>query len=323
MLRAPPAAAARLAPPRRRAAASRGHPVTAAAAAPQPPACPPLPAGCVSVVLLAGGSGKRFGASMPKQYLPLAGVPIALHSLATFCALPEVGEVVVVCDPAYRDLFEAFVLSPPPDLLGFARTSAGGELGPPAAMPPLRFALPGAERQDSVQSGLAACAPGARLVAVHDSARPLVTRAEVRAVLADADASGAAVLGAPAKATIKLARTGWGPNGDAGPPPSAAATSPSADHAPYLFVERTLERDKLWEVHTPQVARPALFAAGFALVASRSLAVTDDVSVVEALGGAVRLTRGRYTNIKVTTPEDLEIAEKLLAEQRRAGGGGA
>ncbi len=70
-----------------------------------------------------GGVGKRMGANMPKQYLPLRGQPIALYSLQTFADMPEVGEVVVVCDPSYRDVFQGAKLS--------------------RALP-LKFALPGA-----------------------------------------------------------------------------------------------------------------------------------------------------------------------------------
>ena len=79
----------------------------------------------VSLVLLAGGVGKRMGADMPKQYLPLLGTPIALYSLKKFAEMEEVGEIVVVCDPSYRDVFEECEVSKP-----------------------VVFALPGKERQD-------------------------------------------------------------------------------------------------------------------------------------------------------------------------------
>lgn len=108
-------------------------------------------------------------------------------------------------------------------------------------------------------------------------------------MLRDAAEHGAAVLGVPSKATIKEGK----PDG---------------------FVLRTLDRSCLWEIHTPQVATPALFFRGFDFVASHKLAVTDDVSVVEALGEPVKLTLGRYTNLKVTTPEDMGLAERLLSE---------
>ena len=140
--------------------------------------------------------------------------------------------------------------------------------------PALAWAAPGAERQDSVQNGLAAVSPDATLVAVHDSARPVVDADDVRRCLADAAAVGAAVLGVPVKPTIKEV----GPDGR---------------------VVRTLVREGWWEVQTPQVIRPALLRAGFEAAAAGGWAVTDDVSLIEGLGLPVRVTPGSYTNIKV------------------------
>nr|GEV04470.1 2-C-methyl-D-erythritol 4-phosphate cytidylyltransferase, chloroplastic [Tanacetum cinerariifolium] len=118
----------------------------------------------VSVLLLAGGKGKRMGASMPKQYLPLLGQPIALYSFYTFSRMPEVKEIVVVCDPSYQDIFED------------AREKINLDL---------KFALPGKERQDSVYSGLQTIDLNSELVCVHDSARPLVTSSDVEKSVAD------------------------------------------------------------------------------------------------------------------------------------------
>ena len=136
----------------------------------------------VSVVLLAGGVGKRMKADMPKQYLPLLGTPIALYSLKKFAEMEEVGEIVVVCDPSYRDIFEGCPVSKP-----------------------VKFALPGKERQDSVFNGLSEVREGAALAAIHDSARPLVDLADVRRCCADAMEHGAAVLAVRCKATVKEA----------------------------------------------------------------------------------------------------------------------
>ncbi|KAG2407108.1 2-C-methyl-D-erythritol 4-phosphate cytidylyltransferase [Vigna angularis] len=174
----------------------------------------------VSVVLLAGGQGKRMGAIVPKQYLPLFGQPIALFSFHTFFHMFEVKEVVVVCDPSYRDVFED------------AKGNYEAEL---------KFALPGKERQDSVYNGLQECA-----------------------VLADGLSNGAAVLGVPVKATIK------------------------------------------------EVIKPELLRKGFELVNREGLEVTDDVSIVEHLKHPVYITEGSYTNIKVTTPDDMLLAERIL-----------
>jgi len=157
--------------------------------------------------------------------------------------------------------------------------------------PRITFADPGKERQDSVSNGLAQVPQDASLVCIHDSARPLVTRECVEQVLADASTHGAAVLAVPMKATVKESADGE-------------------------FVLRTLQRSRLWEIQTPQVATPALLQRGFERVAAEGLEVTDDVSVVEVLGEPVKLTVGEYTNLKVTTPDDLPLAEQILREAR-------
>ncbi|XP_050273070.1 2-C-methyl-D-erythritol 4-phosphate cytidylyltransferase, chloroplastic isoform X1 [Quercus robur] len=221
----------------------------------------------VSVILLAGGKGKRMGASMPKQYLPLLGQPIALYSFYTFSRLIEVKEIIVVCDPSYKDIFEG------------AKENIHVEL---------KFTLPGKERQDSVYSGLQAVDLNSELVCVHDSARPLVSSGDTEKVLKDGWLNGAAVLGVPVKATIKEANS-------------------------ESFVVRTLDRKTLWEMQTPQVIKPELLKKGFELVNREGLEVTDDVSIVEHLKHPVYITEGSYTNIKVTTPDDLLLAERILS----------
>ncbi|KAF6147278.1 hypothetical protein GIB67_033940 [Kingdonia uniflora] len=194
----------------------------------------------VSVLLLAGGKGKRMGANMPKQYLPLLGQPIALYSFYTFAQMIQVKEIIVVCDPSYRDIFQDVSHKINVDL---------------------KFALPGKERQDSVFNGLQ--------------------------VLSDGWQNGAAVLGVPVKATIKEANC-------------------------ESFVVKTLDRKTLWEMQTPQIIKPALLRKGFELVNREGLEVTDDVSIVEHLKHPVYITEGSYTNIKVTTPDDLLLAERIL-----------
>lgn len=221
----------------------------------------------VSVVLLAGGKGKRMGVTMPKQYLPLLGQPIALYSFYTFCQMNQVKEIIVVCDSSYKDVFED--------------ASEEISIG-------LKFALPGKERQDSVFSGLQEIDGSSELVCVHDSARPLVSAGDIEKVLTDGWLHGAAVLGVPVKATIKEANR-------------------------ESFVVKTLDRKTLWEMQTPQVMKPELLRKGFELVNRNHLEVTDDVSIVEHLKHPVYITEGSYTNIKVTTPDDLLLAERILS----------
>ncbi|GMY04928.1 2-C-methyl-D-erythritol 4-phosphate cytidylyltransferase, chloroplastic isoform X1 [Fagus crenata] len=208
-----------------------------------------------------------MGASMPKQYLPLIGQPIALYSLYTFSQLIEVKEIIVVCDPSYQDIFEGTTEKIHVEL---------------------KFTLPGKERQDSVYSGLQAVDLNSELVCIHDSARPLASSGDIEKVLKDGWLNGAAVLGVPVKATIKEA------NSDS-------------------FVVKTLDRKTLWEMQTPQVIKPELLKKGFELVNREGLEVTDDVSIVEHLKHPVYITEGSYTNIKVTTPDDLLLAERILS----------
>jgi 2-C-methyl-D-erythritol 4-phosphate cytidylyltransferase len=158
----------------------------------------------------------------------------------------------------------------------------------------LQFAEPGAERQGSVENGLNKLVEMSdsqcQYAAIHDSARPLVTIKEVCNVVSDAKDHGAAVLGVPCKATIKESEDGE-------------------------FVQRTVPRSRLFEVHTPQVVQIETLLRGFRKVAEENLEVTDDVSIVEALGEPVKITRGEYTNLKITTPEDMDVAEAILEDR--------
>ena len=241
----------------------------------------------VAVVLLAGGVGSRMKADRPKQFLELCGKPVLEHSLDLFLGLEGINSVVLVIDASYRDRF--------------AEYAAGGKLS---------FADPGAERQDSVRSGLDGILDGSALVCIHDAARPLVTPKEIFDVIGDARAHGAAVLGVPVKATVSAGVLFY-----LGPPRARAQVKESDDGE---FVLRTVDRSRLWEVHTPQVIKPDLLLEGFDRVREQGLEVTDDVSIVEQLGLPVKLTRGEYTNLKVTTPDDMVVATQILDERAAA-----
>lgn len=240
----------------------------------------------VGFVVLAGGTGSRMKANIPKQYLQLRGKPVLHHSLELFLEkLPDYchgkgilapEHVVLVMDPTYQPEYQPFLDKYPEGRLIFAN--------------------PGKERQGSVENGLNKLVEVSRgkckFVAIHDSARPLVTIEEVCNVIVDAKNHGAAVLGVPCKATIKESEDGE-------------------------FVLRTIPRARLWEVHTPQVVAIDTLLKGFEKVAMEDLEVTDDVSIVEALGEPVKLTLGEYTNLKITTPEDMDVAEAILEDRQQ------
>lgn len=261
-LRAGAAAMGGRRPALRAPGAGRGRRVVAAAGAEG--------VGDVGVVFLSGGVGKRMGAGMPKQYIKLLGREIALHALEAFLDC-DVKEIVIVCAEEWRSVFEGYL----------AKRGT--------VKPVIKYTSGGKERQDSVKNGLDKLTT--EFAAVHDCARPLVTKAEIDLVIADARRHGAALLAVRTKATIKRASDGKG------------------DEA---MVGDTLDRNQMWEAQTPQVVRCSLLRQGFDHAAKHGLAVTDDVSLVESLGKPVKLSEGEYTNIKVTTPEDISVAETIL-----------
>jgi len=141
--------------------------------------------------------------------------------------------------------------------------------------------LGGKRRQDSVYNGLKAIDQSSKLVLIHDSARPFIKRELVSSLIRQAKKNGAAILAVKLKATIK---------------------SSKADNT----VAQTLARDKLWEVQTPQVFKKDLLLRAYKKYSQDN--VTDDASLVEKLGKKVKIVKGSYGNIKITTSEDLLFA---------------
>jgi 2-C-methyl-D-erythritol 4-phosphate cytidylyltransferase len=148
----------------------------------------------------------------------------------------------------------------------------------------------GPRRQDSVRLALAAVPPRTGLVVVHDAVRPFVTPSLVRRVAAAARRFGAATCGLPVRETVKRARAGT--------------------------VEATLEREGLWLVQTPQAFSRALLWEAHEKARRDGIEGTDDAVLVERLGSPVRMVPGLPHNIKITTPEDLVRARRLVGRGR-------
>lgn len=153
--------------------------------------------------------------------------------------------------------------------------------------PKLTFALPGARRQDSVENGFKAMTSEPALVCMHDGVRPFITRPIIERVIQAAETYGAATVGMPVKFTVKECDS-------------------------QQIVTRTPDRSFLWEIQTPQIIKTELLKQGFAHINARGITVTDDVSMVELSGHPVKLVEGCYTNLKITTPDDLALSEHLL-----------
>lgn len=147
----------------------------------------------------------------------------------------------------------------------------------------------GQTRQVSVFNGLQSLPTDADCVIVHDGVRPFVTDEMIFACIEAADEWGAAVAAVPAKDTIKVA---------------------SADG----FIVDTPDRDKLWAVQTPQAFRASVLLDAHAFAKREGVTATDDAALVEQLGFKVKIVSGSDSNLKITTPNDLIIAEALKRE---------
>ena len=155
----------------------------------------------------------------------------------------------------------------------------------------ITFAPPGRRRQDSVFNAFQLVSEECELVLIHDGARPLILQEEIEKVIRAAEQYGAASLASPIKSTIKQADS----NG---------------------IVKATLDREVLYATHTPQVLAKEILREGFLEAEKSNSTVTDDVSLAELIRKPVKLVMGSSCNIKVTTPEDLEIATVYLAKKR-------
>lgn len=146
----------------------------------------------------------------------------------------------------------------------------------------------GKERYDSVYQGLLAC-EDSEYVLIHDGARPFITQEILERGMEGVKETGACVIGMPSKDTVKISDEDG-------------------------FVQETPDRNTVWTVQTPQIfSYPLIKAAHDKIRQGNMSGITDDAMVVEQESGArIRLVKGSYMNIKITTPEDLDVAEKFL-----------
>ncbi len=227
-----------------------------------------------TVLVPAAGMGRRMGATVNKQYLQLGGCSILARTLELFERHPAISRIIPILPADEIEYFKEQVL-PDCGLTKLVAIVSGGK-----------------ERQDSVRNGLQQLqligAQADSVVLVHDGVRPLIEPELISQLIDIAVLKGAAVVGVPVKDTIKEVEDG--------------------------LIVATPERSRLWQVQTPQAFRFELLFRAYQKAAQDNFAGTDDASLVERLGAQVVMVEGDYRNIKITTPEDLLIAEALLAD---------
>jgi 2-C-methyl-D-erythritol 4-phosphate cytidylyltransferase len=154
---------------------------------------------------------------------------------------------------------------------------------------PIIIIAGGKERQQSVYHGIKMVEDHEKIVLIHDGARPFITREIIHEVVQKANDNGAATVAVPVKDTIKKVN--------------------------HEVVEETLERSGLWAVQTPQAFRLSIVKTAHQKAEEMGFLGTDDASLVEYIGQSVHIVQGSYFNIKITTPEDLILAEAIIKSE--------
>jgi 2-C-methyl-D-erythritol 4-phosphate cytidylyltransferase len=220
-----------------------------------------------SLIVVAAGSGVRLGATVPKAFVEVGGVPVLALTLRTVGALSSIGEVVITTPAGWERAARE------------QAAAAGLKI-------PVKIMAGGAERQDSVRTALSVTSAEAQIVVVHDAARPFATAEMFEACLERAAACGAAIVAIPLADTLKRVEQGT--------------------------VRETIPRAGLWQAQTPQAFWRALLVRAHEEAVQQKLVATDDADLVERLGAPVAIVEGSPANLKITTPEDLELAEALM-----------
>jgi len=242
----------------------------------------------VVAVVPAAGLGKRFGAGTNKPFQTLVGKPLIIWVLETLEAIDEVVEIIPVLKS--EDMECGLKIFERAGLLKIKRIAQGGK-----------------ERQDSVYNGLKLIEDKNCIVLIHDGVRPLAERDLIEKVIKELLISPAPPLKEGGK---------WGFKGYDGIVPGVPLKD-TIKEATDGIIKKTLRRDALWAIQTPQIFPYKSIFSAYNKAMKEEFYSTDDAAIVEKYGGKIKVVMGSYRNIKITTPEDLDIAEFLL---RKVGG---
>ena len=220
-----------------------------------------------SAVIAAAGASRRMGGE-DKLFADICGAPVLAHSLAAFQNCGYINEIVVVTREDKLELVGAI-----------CRIYSIGKAS--------KIIVGGPTRQESVLLGVLAVSKKARLIAIHDGARPCADMSVISGAVEAAAKFHAAAPGVPVSSTVKRAKSG--------------------------IVTGTVDRDGLFEIQTPQVFAAELIKAALTSAVKKGVSVTDDCMAAELIGAPIRITEGSRYNIKITAVEDLAIAKAILA----------
>lgn len=225
----------------------------------------------LSAIIVAGGSSQRMG--FDKLFVTIADEPVIAHAIRAFEGAKSVSEIIIVTREQRHDELQKIASG-----AGFKK---------------IRAIVPGGERrQDSVRAGLDRIDREAKYVAVHDAARPLITRAQIELTVEQCRVHGAATLAQPVNDTLKRV---------------------DAD----LLVVGSVDRHQLYAMQTPQIFERRLIEDAYRRVYAENILVTDEVSAVERLGQKIALVLNDDFNFKITYPHDLPVADFILRDRAK------
>lgn len=228
--------------------------------------------GKFAVILPAAGAGKRFGGNVKKPFAKIDDRPIFIRSIELFIQRDDVCETHLTVSPddydVVKEKYAANIM-----FMGFKLVQGGSE------------------RFESVQKALANLSDEAEYVCIHDAVRPCVLESWIDGVFAEAEKTGAAILGVPLAGTIKRVS-------DA------------------KVIDETVPRSGLYEAQTPQVFRRDILEKAYADLPDDAQP-TDDAQVVELSGHPVSVVEADRRNLKITTPGDMTLAQAILKEIQR------
>lgn len=239
----------------------------------------------VIAIIVAAGSGKRFGGALPKQYMKLGGQTVLQKSVKAFEENARVDDIIVVAGEGFTELAA--------ELCGGFKKMHSVVLG-------------GNERQDSVLRGLTEAAQTVNgvsentIILVHDAARPFVSDDIINSVIKGAEECGGAVPAVSVKDTVRQAEALAG----------FADTELLKDGASQA-ASRTLDRRLLYSVQTPQGFRAGVLTAAYEKAYNEEFFGTDDASIVERMGINLKMVKGDYANYKITTKEDMRAEMRI------------
>ncbi len=234
----------------------------------------------VVAIVPAAGIGKRFGSGMNKTLHKISGKPLIAWSLQVLESVEEVAEIIPILK--IEDMEMSIGIFEQYEITKIKKVAPGGK-----------------ERQDSVYNGLKLIENEDCIVLIHDGVRPLIEKYLVKniirqmsEIMSNQEKYDGIILGVPLKDTIKVSA------GD--------------------IVKKTLKRDSLWAIQTPQVFPYEKIIKAYEKAMKERFYATDDAALIEKYKGRIKIMMGSYANIKITTPEDLAIGEFFLSKKEKA-----